>query len=227
MIVKPLSRPSAFFIPGMLILLSLVPVAAGIARLEELALGSKITEANARFIAAPLPVTLHILAVIPYSILGAFQFAPALRRRSPGWHRATGRVLVVLGLVVALTGLWMANFYPWPEGDGEILYLLRIVFGSAMAVAILLAVDAIRRRDFAAHGAWMIRSYGIGMGAGTQVLTHIPYFLLGGKPDELTKTVLMGAGWVINVVVAEWIIQRGASGQNSSQRVAAPSTKRR
>ena len=41
MIVKPLSRPSAFFIPGMLILLSLVPVAAGIARLEELALVQK------------------------------------------------------------------------------------------------------------------------------------------------------------------------------------------
>ncbi len=227
MIVKPLSRSSEWFIPGMLILLSLVPVAAGIARLEELALGSKMTEANARFIAAPIPVALHILAVIPYSILGAFQFAPALRRRRPGWHRAVGRVLAVLGLVVALTGLWMANFYPWPERDGEILYLLRIVFGSAMLVAIILAVDAIRRRDFAAHGAWMIRSYAIGMGAGTQVLTHIPYFLLVGKPNELTKAVLMGAGWVINVVVAEWIVERGASGENSNQRVAARGTKRR
>ena len=183
MIAKPLSRPSAWFIPGMLILLSLVPVAAGIARLAELAGGGDVTAANVRFLAMPLPVALHILAVIPYSILGAFQFAPVFRRRRPGWHRAAGKVLVVSGLVTALTGLWMAQFYPWPEGDGEILYLLRIVFGSAMAVAITLAVDAIRRRDFAAHGAWMIRSYAIGMGAGTQVLTHIPYFALVGKPD--------------------------------------------
>ena len=207
MIAKPHSRPSAWFIPGMLILLSLVPAAAGMARLAELASGASMTAANARFISMPLPVMLHIGAVIPYSVLGALQFATAFRRRRPGWHRAAGKVLVVSGLVTALTGLWMAQFYPWPEGDGEILYLLRIVFGSAMAVAIILAVDAIRRRDFPAHGAWMIRSYAIGMGAGTQVLTHIPYFVLVGKPDELSKAALMGAGWVINVVVAEWIIR--------------------
>ena len=227
MTAKPLSRPSAWFIPGMFILLSLVPAAAGMARLAELAMGAKITEANARFFAAPLPVALHILVVIPYSILGAFQLAPALRRRRPGWHRAAGRILVVFGLVVALTGLWMAHFYSWPQGDGELLYILRFVFASAMAMAIVLAMDAIRRRDFAAHGAWMIRSYAIGMGAGTQVLTHIPYFVLFGKPGELSRAVLMGAGWVINVVAAEWIIRRGASGLSSNQRGAAPSTKRR
>ena len=195
----------------MLILLSLVPAAAGTARLAELAGDTEITGANARFFATPLPVVLHILAVIPYSILGALQFAPGFRRRNRGWHRAAGRALAVFGLAAALTGLWMSHFYPWPEGDGELVYMLRLVFGSAMAMSIVLAVDAVRRRDFAAHGAWMIRGYAIGMGAGTQVLTHLPYFVLVGKPDELSRAVLMGAGWVINVVVAEWIIRRGPS----------------
>jgi hypothetical protein len=102
----------------------------------------------------------------------------------------------------------MAHFYPWPEGDGEILYLLRLVFGSAMALSIVLAVLAIRRRDFATHGAWMTRAYAIGMGAGTQVFTHLPWFILVGEPDEFTRTILMGAGWVVNVAVAEAIIRR-------------------
>ena len=195
----------------MLVGLSLVPAAAGTARLVELASDTAITAANARFFATPLPVVLHILTVIPYSIVGAFQFAPAFRRRRPVWHRTTGRILVACGLVVALTGLWMAHVYPWPEGDGEILYVLRLVFGSAMAMAIVRAVDAIRRRDFAAHGAWMIRGYAIGMGAGTQVLTLLPYFVLVGRPDELSRAVLMAAGWLINVGVAEWIIRRGPS----------------
>jgi uncharacterized membrane protein len=195
----------------MLVVLSLAPAAAGTARLVELASGAAITAANARFFATPLPVVLHVLAVIPYSLLGAFLFVPALRRRRPGWHRAAGRVLAVCGLMAALTGLWMARFYPWPEGDGEGLYLLRLVFGSAMAMSIVIAVDAIRRRDFAAHGAWMLRGYAVGMGAGTQVLTHFPYFVLVGKPDESSRAVLMGAGWVINVVVAEWIIRKGSS----------------
>ncbi len=119
-----LVRYSEWRVPIMLVLLSLVPAAAGTARLTELAGGAAITEANARFFAAPLPVVLHILSVVPFSILGAFQFAPAFRRRRRGWHRAAGRVLVGCGLVAALTGLWMALSYPWPAGDGELVYVL-------------------------------------------------------------------------------------------------------
>jgi hypothetical protein len=118
----------------------------------------------------------------------------------------------------------MTLFYPWPKGDGELLYILRLVFGAAMAMAIVLAVVAIRRHDFATHGAWMIRSYAIGLGAGTQVLTHIPYFALVGEPDELSRAVLMGAGWVINVFVAEWIIRRGTSGPRTNHGVVAPNS---
>ena len=76
------SRQSEWVVPAMLILLSLVPAAAGTARLAELAGDTEITGANARFFATPLPVVLHILAVIPYSILGALQFAPGFRRRN-------------------------------------------------------------------------------------------------------------------------------------------------
>jgi hypothetical protein len=158
-------------------------------------------------------VVLHIVVVIPYSIVGAFQFSPGFRRRNRPWHRTAGRILVVFGALAALTGLWMAHFYPWPQGDGVGVYVERLVFGSAMVVSIVLGIDAVRRRDFKAHGAWMIRAYAIGMGAATQVLTHVPYFILVGKPDETGRTVMMGLGWVINVVVAEWIIRRGKAAE--------------
>src|SRR6185436_18460824 len=94
---------------------------------------------------------------------------------------------------------------------------LRLVFGSAMVMSMVLGVDAIRRRNFAAHGDWMIRAYAIGMGAGTQVLTHLPFFILVGKPNEATLALLMGAGWVINLVVAEWVIRTGSSRQRRRQ----------
>ena len=202
------SRRSDWLVPVGLIVLSLVPAVAGTARLGELARGAEITPQNARFFAMPIPVVLHILSVIPFSILGAFQFSPAFRRRHRRWHRAAGKVLALCGLVAASTGLWMSHFYPWPEGDGEVLYVLRLIFGTAMASSIVLGVDAIRRRDFVAHGAWMIRGYAIGLGAGTQVLTHLPWFALVGKPDESVRAVLMGAGWVINLIVAEWVIRK-------------------
>jgi uncharacterized membrane protein len=198
-------------IPTMLVMLSLVPAIAGTVRLAELAGSAEVTRANARFFAQPIPVVLHILAVIPYSILGAFQFSPGFRRRNRPWHRAAGRVLGVCGLVAALTGLWMAQFYPWPEGDGQGVYLERLVFGTAMAASIVLGIDAVaRRRDFKAHGAWMIRAYAIGLGgrdAGVDgsAVVHAG----GGEAGETARAVMMGAGWVINVVVAERIIRRG------------------
>ncbi|HYH08701.1 MAG TPA: DUF2306 domain-containing protein [Thermoanaerobaculia bacterium] len=211
------SARSEWLIPALLILLSLVPSIAGTARLAELAGGGEITPANARFFATPLPVVLHILAVIPYSIVGAFQFAPAFRRRNRRWHRAAGAALAALGLVAALTGLWMTHFYPWPEGDGVLLYLLRLGFGSAMFVSLVLALVAIRRRDFIAHGAWMIRAFAIGLGAGTQVFTHLPWFLFAGTPGVLPRALMMGAGWVINVIVAEWIIRREARARSAAR----------
>ena len=215
------SRRSDWLVPGALILLSLVPAVAGTARLAQLASGAEVTTANARFFAQPIPVVLHILAVIPYSIIGAFQFSPGFRRRNRPWHRAAGRVLGVFGLMAALTGLWMAQFYPWPEGDGMGVYVERLVFGTGMVVSIVLGVVAVVRRDFRAHGAWMTRAYAIGLGAGTQVLTHLPWFILVGRPGESARTVLMGAGWVINVVVAEWIIRKQAGRSASRSRTPA------
>jgi uncharacterized membrane protein len=203
------SSPKAqWLIPTGLILLTAVPVVAGVFRLTELTSGAEVTPENARFFAAPVPVVLHIITVSLYCLLGAFQFVPGIRRRRPRWHRAAGRLLVPSGLVAALTGLWMTLFYPLPETDGELLMGFRLVFGSAMVVSIVLGFAAIRRRDIKRHRMWMIRGYAIGLGAGTQVLTHVPWFLLFGDPGEFSKAMLMGAGWVINIVVAEWIIRR-------------------
>ncbi|GIK59045.1 MAG: membrane protein [Chloroflexota bacterium] len=201
-----------------LILLSLVPVLAGAARIAELSGGAEITPDNARFFASPLPVVVHILSVTIYALLGAFQFAPSLRRRKPKWHRTAGRILVPAGLAAALSGLWMTLFYALPESDGALLNMMRLVFGSAMLLSIILGVTAVRQRDFPRHGDWMMHGYAIGLGAGTQVLTHLPWFLLFGVPDEFTKAMLMGAGWVINLAVAEWVIRKRRARYGRSRR---------
>ena len=112
------------------------------------------------------------------------------------------------GLLVGLSTLWMTLFYPWPKGDGALLYALRLLFGSAMVVSIVLGFAAIRRRDMIRHRAWMMRGYAIGLGAGTQVLTQLAGSLIAGLPSELSGALLLGAGWVINLAVAEWAIRK-------------------
>jgi hypothetical protein len=204
----PVRRPGRPWpAPAALILLSLVPVIAGAARLTELTGGAAITPQNARFFAAPAPVVIHIVSVTIYSLLGAFHFVPALRGRL-GWHRAAGAVLIPAGLLAALSGVWMSAFYPLPDGTTDVP--IRIFFGSAMFVSLILGIVASRRRDFVRHGAWMTRGYAIGVAAGTQAVVISAWLLLVGSPDERTKALLMAAAWVINVAVAEYVIRRRA-----------------
>ena len=210
-----------WLIPVGLILLSIVPAIGGASRVAQLAGGAEITPENARFFAAPIPVLVHIGTALLYSFLGALQFSPGFRRRNRQWHRRAGWILIPAGVVVAMSGLWMTAFYhPWPAMDGVVVYMERLVFGSAMLLSLGFAIDAIRRRNFAKHGDWMTRAYAIGLGAGTQVLTHLPWFILvGGMPSQTPRAVMMGAGWVINVIVAEWII---AGRKPRSRSVLAP-----
>jgi uncharacterized membrane protein len=201
------TRPD-WLIPAGLIALSLVPTATGTLRLIELMGSAEIAPDNARFVAAPLPVVLHVLSAVMFCVIGAFQFSAGLRRHRPGLHRAGGRVMVPCGLVAALSGLWMTQFYPAAEFDGPSIYALRLLAGSAMALFLCLGVAAVLRRDIAGHRAWMTRGYALGIGAGTQVFTHLPWFLFPGIHGELARTLFMGTGWAINLAAAEWWIAR-------------------
>ncbi|WP_018348723.1 DUF2306 domain-containing protein [Longispora albida] len=196
----------AWAAPAGLILLGLVPALAGGVRVAELASGPEVTEANARFVAAPVPVLLHIVGATAYALFGALQFVPALRRRS--WHRRAGRLLLPCGLTVAGSGLWMTLFYPWPPSDGTLLYLLRLVFGTGMLASLVLGLAAVLRKDYGTHRAWMTRAYAIGIGAGTQVITAGAGPLLTGQHGVTARALFMGAGWTINLAVAEWLIRR-------------------
>jgi uncharacterized membrane protein len=204
----PTRAGSAAWLVAALLLLSAIPLASGAFRLIQLAGGADITPANARFFASPLPVVVHIVSASVYALLGAFQFANGFRRRWPTWHRVAGRLLVVCGLLVGLSGLWMTLFYPWPKGDGALLYVFRLLFGSAMVVSVVLGYTTIRRGDVRRHRAWMARGYALGLGAGTQVLTLVAGELLAGPPSELSRALLMGAAWAINLAIAEWAIRK-------------------
>ena len=197
---------SSWRVPAALLALSAIPVVAGSLRLLEIAGGPQLLPANPRIDAVPAPVVVHIVAAAVFAILGVFQFSARLRRRRPSWHRRSGRVLVGAGLAVAGSGLWMTLFYTGAPG-GQLLWAVRLLVGSAMAAFIVLGFTAIRRRDIAAHRAWMVRAYALAVGAGTQAFTQGVGEALFGT-GELSTALSMSAGWVINVAVAEWVIRR-------------------
>jgi uncharacterized membrane protein len=201
-----------------LLLLSAIPMVAGASRLSALTTGAQVTPANARFFDSPLPVVVHIVCASLYALLGAFQFSTPFRRSRPRWHHMAGRLLVPAGLLVGLSALWMTLFYPRPAGDGDLLAAFRLLFGSAMIASIVMGYTAIRRGDVKGHRAWMMRGYAIGLGAGTQALVLMVGAMVAGPPDELSRALLMGLAWVINVGVAEWGIRRLKLGHNQGHK---------
>jgi uncharacterized membrane protein len=215
---------STRWVPFALVALVVVPAMAGSLRLVELAGGPVLIEPNARMTASPVPVAVHIVSALAYAVLGAFQFSAALRRRRPRWHRLAGRLLVLLGLAVAGSALWMTLFYPRQPGTGVLSYGFRLAFGSGMAVCIVLGFTAIRRREIAQHRAWMTRAYALALGAGTQVFTKgIGPAVFGS--GQLVNDLSLGAGWVINLAVAEYVIRR-RGGRRTSRRPAVPAPAR-
>jgi uncharacterized membrane protein len=208
-------------VPAALIALVAIPAIAGTLRLVGLAGGPQGIPADPRFTASPMPLVVHIVGAVLYAVLGAFQFSATLRRRRPHWHRMAGRCLVVLGLAVALSALWMTLFYARHPGTGQLAYLFRLAFGSGMAVSIVLGFAAIRRGDVARHRAWMTRAYAVGLGAGTQAFTQgIGAAVFG--PGELVRDLMLGAGWVVNLAVAEYVIRR--SNRRPSRSIATAAT---
>ena len=203
------ARPTGW-VPFALVALVAIPAVAGSLRLVELAGGPLLLPANPRMTASPLPVVVHIACAVPYAVLGAFQFSAGLRRRHPGWHRATGKVVVAFGLAVAVSGLWMTLFYARQPGTGELAFLFRLAFGSGLAACIVLGFSAIRRGDVPTHRAWMTRAYAIALAAGTQTLTLAVGPAVFG-PGVLTKDLSLGAAWLVNLAVAEVVIHRAAA----------------
>jgi uncharacterized membrane protein len=215
------ARQRGWRVPTALVTLSVIPVLAGTARLIELAGGPAIIPADPRFTASPLPVVVHIVSAATYAVLGALQFSAGLRRRRPRWHRAAGRVLVVAGLGVALSALWLTLFVPPQEDSGPLLYMLRLVFGSGMVASLGLGFASIRRRDITTHRAWMTRAYAIALAAGTQVFTEGVGGALFGH-GVLALDASRGAGWIINLAIAEWAIRRRlGAGARSRHRLEA------
>jgi uncharacterized membrane protein len=204
-------------VPAGLIALALVPSIAGAARLGALASGAP---APARFTEMPAPVVVHIIGALIYSLLGAFQFEAGFRRNHRTWHRRAGRLLVVAGLAVALSGTWMTLFSDLPPNDHTVVNVARLFVSATMTYGLIVAVSAIRRRDVRRHRAWMIRSYAIALGAGTQAFTLAPYATFaGGDPAPAPRAALMILAWLINLAFAEWIIRR-------PRRAAAPTPAR-
>ncbi|MHA6298349.1 DUF2306 domain-containing protein [Devosia sp. CAU 1758] len=215
------SKSSGWLVLTALLILGFLPVLVAIGRMvmrfADFGATPEMVADTSRFFVMPAAVILHVIGGCLFALLGALQFSTSLRRGR--WHRLSGRVLVVAGVVAALSALWLTQFYPHLGSEGPLLYWFRLAAGSGMLIFLLHGFNAARQRRFDAHRASMIRAYALGLGASTQMLIGIPWMLLLGEPTPIMGDVMLGSAWVINMAVAQWALKRrGAAG---GQRVPA------
>ena len=190
-----------------LVVLSVIPLTAGALRLVELAGGPELRPPDPRFGEVPVALVVHIVGSALFALVGILQFLPRFRRAHRRWHRRAGRVLMATGWAVGASALWLTVFYEPQPTTGALLYAFRLVFGTAMLASLALGFATIRRGDVRSHRAWVVRAYAIGLGAGTQVFTEGFGEALFGE-GVLVGDLAKGAGWVINLAIAEWAIRR-------------------
>ncbi|WP_051792652.1 DUF2306 domain-containing protein [Amycolatopsis jejuensis] len=174
--------------------------------------------AASHFDALPWPIRFlfiaHIVAAGLALATGPFQFSRRLRARSIRAHRVLGRVYLISVLAGAVSGattsLWNSLGI-----QGAIGYFTLDVLWAATAWQ---AYRAIRERRLHEHQAWMIRNFALTYAAVTLraalpvlILVQLPFSTDTAFPhlfDAAIHTIAPWLGWLINIVVAEYLIAR-------------------
>jgi uncharacterized membrane protein len=155
----------------------------------------------------PILTLVHIVPGMLFMILGPLQFSSRIRAQHLRWHRLSGRVFVVCGLVIGISALVMS--FGMPAIGGVNQAAATTLFGTFFLFALCKAFWHIRRREVALHREWMIRAFSIGLAvAATRPIIGVFFAtspLTGLTPREFFG-IAFWIGFVLLLIAAEaWI----------------------
>jgi uncharacterized membrane protein len=103
-------------------------------------------------------LVVHLVSAIPLLLLPPLQFSRRLRARWPVWHRRAGMAYLVSAVLASTNAIYLAVTFDAPGNRPPLLMfsLLWLAFSIA-------AWWCARRRAFAAHERFVVRSYAIAL----------------------------------------------------------------
>ncbi|MFC3069228.1 DUF2306 domain-containing protein [Phenylobacterium soli] len=139
-------------------------------------------------------------------LIGPLQFLPLLRARGPRLHRWLGRGYMVACLASGAAGVILA--------PGSTAGPVAVAgFGSAAVISLFCAVQAWRMamaRRFDEHREWVIRSFALIFAAVT-LRIWLPASQFAHLDFMESYRAISFLGWVPNLIVAEFYIDRAAT----------------
>ena len=145
----------------------------------------------------------HITAAAVALVTGPFQFLRPLRRRFPVAHHGIGGVYIVACLIGGTAAGLIAIF----TTGGPVAGLGFLLAAVAWLGATIIALLAVRRREFEAHQRWMIRSWAVAFGAVT-LRIYLPVGTTAGLEFEQIYPYVAWLCWVPNLLVAQLFVRR-------------------
>jgi predicted membrane protein DUF2306 len=152
----------------------------------------------------PVITFLHILPGALFMILGPMQFTPGIRARYARGKRWTGRVFLVVALIVGVSAIAMP-FVMLPIG-GMNEAAASILFAIIFLVSISKAGWYSRRGNVALYREWMIRAFAIGLAISTIRPIIGLFFGFSGLPPQAFFGTAFWIGFSVQLLLAEvWI----------------------
>jgi uncharacterized membrane protein len=155
----------------------------------------------------PILTLVHIVPGLLFMVLGPLQFAPTIRAHHLRWHRLSGRVFIICGVVIGISALVMS--FAMPSIGGFNQAAATTLFATFFLIALCKAFWHIRRREIALHREWMIRAFSVGLAVAT-IRPIIGIFFATSRFSGLTPHEFFGVafwiGFVLHLLAAEaWI----------------------
>ena len=155
----------------------------------------------------PILTLVHIVPGLFFMILGPLQFSSTIRARNLRWHRLSGRIFVICGMVIGLSALVMS--FAMPSIGGFNQAAATSLFAAFFLIALCKGFWHIRRREIALHREWMIRAFSVGLAVAT-IRPIIGMFFATSRFSGLTPHEFFGVGFwigfVLHLIAAEaWI----------------------
>ena len=154
-IARGASRPR----PGWLVLWLLIGAAAAWFIYDSaIYVAGRDPQPGATFLNRQLWYFAHMAIATPLLIVAPLQFLAGLRRARPDIHRRLGRVFLAASLLAGLLAVWLGATIQY-QGSRIPLAMFGLLWIFFSAAAWLCA----RKRDFANHRRFVIRSFAIGL----------------------------------------------------------------
>jgi Predicted membrane protein (DUF2306) len=151
-------------------------------------------------LARSLVSIIHLVFALPLLLFPPLQFSRRVRARWPIWHRRVGQVYLAAATVAALAAIYLGATF---ESVGRRPPLL--IFASLWLAFSVAAWICARRRAFAAHERFVVRSYTIALAfAFVRTLGEFEGTLLAFIPDkDLSGVTREWLSFVVPLLVVE------------------------